>query len=149
MRDQRIDKASREVLFTLSDGREVSGEVFLNLYEANYSRPQRVGELLNNGDHFIPVRTEEGTVLLNVSGIVSARLDIAQEADDLTTLGERYTVRATTSLGEELTADVYVNMPTSAQRVKDYLNQHLRFFTFFLPQEIVYLNRRYLLSVRD
>lgn len=149
MLDQRIDKEIREVLFTLTDGREVRGEVFLNLFEAHHSRPQRVGELLNDRDHFIPVRTDEGTVLLNVSGIVSARIRAELETDELMTLGERYTVRAVTSLGEELVADIYVNMPAGAQRVKDYLNQSLRFFTFFLPKHIVYVNRRYLLSVHD
>jgi hypothetical protein len=149
MADQRIDKEIREVLFTLSDGRQLRGEVFLNLYEATHARPQRVGELLNDKDHFIPVRTGEETVLLNLSGIVSARLGLERETDDLTTLGERYAVRAMTSLGEELAAHVFVNMPASYTRVKDYLNQPLRFFSFFLPDEIVYLNRRYLLFVRD
>lgn len=149
MVDHCIDKEIREVRFTLTDGREVRGEVFLNLFEARHSRPQRVGELLNDRDHFIPVRTGEGTVLLNVFGIVSARIPAEMEKDELMTLGERYTVRAVTSLGEELVADLYVNMPAGAQRVKDYLNQSLRFYTLFLPKHIVYVNRRHLLSVQD
>lgn len=149
MVEQRIDKEIREVIFALSDGREVRGEVFLNLYEAHHARPQRVGELLNDRDHFIPVRTAEGTVLLNVSSIVSARIRAEMETDELMTLGDRYTVRAVTALGEELVADVYVNMPAGARRVKDYLNQNLRFFTFFLPKHVVYVNHRYLLSVLD
>ncbi len=73
MIDQKIVKERRPVLFTLSDGSEVKGEVFLSLYEAKRMGPQRVGELLNGEDVFLPVAAAEGMIHLNVSNIVTAR----------------------------------------------------------------------------
>lgn len=147
--DRKIAKNRRQVLFTLADGSEVCGKVFLSLYEATHHGPQRVGELLNGEEGFIPVETEEGTVHLNVANIVCAVTPLAEEGDDLMTLGEKYRVRVSTLGGKEIKGDVFVNLPHERCRVSDYLNQAERFCRIYLPDEIAYLGTRYMLAVRD
>ncbi len=148
MIDQKIVKERRPVLFTLSDGSEVKGEVFLSLYEAKRMGPQRVGELLNGEDVFLPVAAAEGMIHLNVSNIVTARTGSQSEWDDQETLGRKYTVRISTHLGE-ITGDVVVNLPREHSRVSDYLNQPDRFFRVFRPGEVLYIAARFILAVRD
>jgi hypothetical protein len=148
MTDQRIIKERRPALFTLADGSEVKGEVFLNLYEARRMGPQRVGELLNGEEAFLPVATAEGMVHLNVSNIVTACTETHSEWDDLETLGRKYAVRIRTHLGE-ISGDVFVNLPREHSRVSDFLNQPGRFLRISGPEETVYVASRYILSVRD
>jgi hypothetical protein len=148
MTDQRIAKERRPVLFTLADGREVEGEVFLSLYEAKRMGPQRVGELLNGEEGFLPVSTSEGMIHLNVSNIVTARTGMQSEWDDLETLGKKYTVRISTHLGE-IAGEVFVNLPREHSRVSDYLNQPDRFLRIAGPEEILYIGARFILAVRD
>lgn len=149
MEDRKIVKNRRQVLFTLEDGSEVDGKVFLSLYEARHQGPQRVGELLNGEEGFIPVETKEGTVHLNVANIVCAITPLAEEGDDLMTLGEKYRIRISTVGGKQIEGDVFVNLPHDRCRVSDYLNQPQRFCRIFLSEQIAYLGTRFMLAVRD
>lgn len=149
MEDQKIVKNRRQVLFTLADGSTVEGRVFLSLYEACREGPQRVGELLNSEDAFIPVETASGTIHLNIVNIIAAHMPVMEEGDELMTLGEQYRVQITTSLGTVIEGEVFVNLPHDRSRVSDYLNQRDRFCRVFLAEEIVYIGTRFILSVRD
>ncbi len=149
MEDQKIVKNRRQVLFTLADGSTVEGRVFLSLYEACHEGPQRVGELLNSEDAFIPVETASGTIHLNIVNIIAAHMPVMEEGDELMTLGEQYRVQITTSLGTVIEGEVFVNLPHDRSRVSDYLNQRDRFCRVFLAEEIVYIGTRFILSVRD
>ena len=142
---QRISKDTRQVLFGLADGRETWGEVFLDLYGVHHDGPQRVGELLNGDDPFIPIKTEDGMLLIHLEQLVSAKV----EADELMTLGEHYTVTVQPLLGDAITAEVYVNLPEGGRRVKDYLNRSQGFLTFVVEDHVLYLNRNFIVSVRD
>jgi hypothetical protein len=149
MEDQKIAKIRRQVLFTLADGSTVDGEVFLNLYEARHERPQRVGELLNSDDAFIPVETAAGTIHLNSINIVSAQTSFMEEGDELMRLGEQYRVQIATSLGTVIVGQVFVNLPHERSRVSDYLNQRQRFCRVLRAEEIIYIGTRFILSVQD
>ncbi|PLX83493.1 MAG: hypothetical protein C0617_11225 [Desulfuromonas sp.] len=149
MGEQKIEKNRRRVLFTLADGSDIEGTVFLSLYEMHRLGPQRVGELLNGEDAFIPVETAEGLLHLNVANISVARTDADGEVDELMTLGRRYPVEVTTLHGPQVRGEVCVNLPDGNCRVRDFLNQPLRFFPLFLPGEVAYLNPCFVLSVRD
>jgi hypothetical protein len=148
MIEQKIDKQRRDVLFTLADGSELAGEVFLRLYVAHRSGPLRVGELLNGEDGFIPVATAEGMVHLNVHNVVTARISAATEWDDLEELGKKYAVRVTTRLGE-ITGEMFVNLPEENCRVSDYLSRPKRFFQVLVPDYVIYVGARFILFVRD
>jgi len=149
MDNAKISKNTREVLLLLSDGSLVQGEVFLSLYEAHHSGPQRVGDLLKQEPAFIPVKTAEGTRLINIQQIMMAKIRAEWERDELFTLGEKYKIRILTLDHQEIEADVFVNMPNGFCRVKDYLNQSLRFYTFFVPFYVLYINPSFILSIQD
>lgn len=149
MDDQKITKNRRSVFFTLTDGSTVEGKVFLSLYEACHEGPQRVGNLLNSVDAFIPVDTSNGMLHLNIANIVSAHTPISEEMNDLMTLGAKYRVQITTSLGSIIEGEVFVNLPHNRNRVSDYLNQRERFYRVFLPEKIVYIGSCHILTVRD
>jgi len=148
MDEGRIQKATRRARLILSDGREVCGDVFVGLYEPHHLGPQRVGELLNEEDTFIPVKTDQGVLLVNRARIVSVTLPADREQDDLVTLGKRYEVRVTTTRGD-LNGTIFVNLRENATRVRDYFNQPLRFLPLFQSQTIAYLNRDFILLVQD
>ena len=149
MDEQKIAKNRRRVLFTLADGSTVEGKVFLSLYEACHEGPQRVGELLNSVDAFIPVETTNGMLHLNISNIIAAYTPIMEEGNELMTLGQRHKVQITTSLGTVIEGEVFVNLPHDRNRVSDYLNQGERFCRVFLPEGIVYVGTRFILTARD
>jgi len=148
MADQRIAKNRQQVTFTLADGSEVQGEVFLSLCDARHRGPQRVGELLNGEEDFIPVATSVGMVHLNIANIVTAKTSDKSEWNELEQLGKKYSVRIATLLGEE-SGEVFVNLPQYTSRVSDYLNQPARFYRLFISDHIVYIGARFILSVRD
>lgn len=148
MTDQVIAKQRRRVLFTLIDGSEIEGDVFLRLYEARHFGPQRVGELLNGEYGFIPVATDHGLVHMNIVNIVTARVSAEEEWDDLERLGKNYSVRIKTRLGE-IGGEMFVNLPEENCRVSDYLGQADRFLRIFSGKEIVYIGVRFVLAVQD
>ena len=149
MEEQKIAKNRRQVIFTLADGSEVQGEVFLSLYEAHHQGSQRVGELLNGEEVFLPVKTANGTVHLNVANIIKAITPEDAELHELMMLGKKYTVRITTLHGEAIEGDIFVDLPQDRSRVSDYLNRPERFFRLFMPGHIVYVGARFILEVRD
>ncbi len=149
MDDQRIKMHSRQVVMVLSNGSRMEGEVFLGLYEAHRNGPQKLGDLLNGENGFLPIRTAEGVLLVNLALIVSVSTETAGEADDLMRLGEKYRIQVTTLTGEDISAELFVNLPPDRRRVKDALNQPQRFLPLFMEEKILYLNTGFILSVRD
>ena len=149
MNDEKIDKKKKEVLFTLTDGTEIKGEVHLWLYSINRMGAQRIDELLNEGNPFIPVKTVDGCILLNSTHIMLAQAKTEKNIHDLIMMGEKYRVHITTLLHKNLEADLFISLPEGFRRVKDYLDQPIRFFTFFLPEHILCINRDCILSIRD
>lgn len=149
MSNVRVDMKRREVAFTLTGGKEIQGEVYLSLYSTSRMGEQRVDELLNEGSRFLPVRTGEGHLLVNVEHIMLARCGMEEEDHDLTMLGERRTVKIGTLLGTTVIAELYVSLPRGFQRVKDCLNQPQRFLTLFVPGHVLYVNRDFIVTVED
>lgn len=149
MNGNKIDKKKKDVIFTLSDGAEIHGEVYLRLYSTNRMGPQRIDELLNEGIPFIPVKTVDGFVLLNSTHIMLARTELDESSYELTMMSKQCRVTVTTTLHNDFEADLYLTLPEDFQRVKDYLNQPIQFFTFFLPEHILCVNRDFILSIQD
>src|SRR5262249_32057633 len=111
MDEQKVVKQTQEVVFGMSDHSNVKGEVFLGLYEARHTGPQKVGDLLNEKLSFLPVKTARRPVLLNLSQIVTVTVDSEFEKDDLMTLGKRYGVWIKTVHGKLIKGDIFVNLP--------------------------------------
>lgn len=146
---EKIEKKKKEILFTLSDGTDIKGEVYLWLYSTNHMGPQRIDELLNDENQFIPVETVDGFILLNNTHIMLAKAKLDENSHSLLMMGEKYKVGITTLHHENLEVDLFINLPEGYRRVRDYLNQPIRFLTFFQSESILYINREYILSIQD
>ncbi len=149
MNERKIKKETLEVLFKLSNGNEIQGNVFLRLHEAHHTGPQKVWELLNEKEPFIPVETPQGVVFLNSFQVVTAMIRSELEEDELAKLGGKHTIRIYTTQEEEIVGDIFVSLPEDRHRVKDYLNQSMKFVLLFLPDKIVYINKKFIISVQD
>lgn len=148
MDERRIEKQTRLVAFHLSDGGEVRGAVFLRLHEAHHTGLQKVGELLNDEQRFLPIKTGGETFLLNKRHIVAAAVPAAEEGDDLMFLGKQYAISVITTLGLKFQGDIYVNLPEENSRVKDYLNQSTPFLPLIRSESILYINQRFILTAQ-
>jgi hypothetical protein len=148
MGEQRIAKTTRKVQVTLLDGRQLSGELFLSLYGAHHAG-QQLGELLNGGEEFIPFKTAAAVFILNIAQILMVKTEAKEELNELMTLGKRYSIQVVTPHHPLLQAEVYVNLPEETSRVCDWLNHPVEFLCLFLADDIVYLNRKQIISVQD
>jgi len=147
MNERRLATVTRSVLLVLSNGRQQPGDLFLQLVSPHHGGLQRVGELLNGDDRFLPLRSAEDVSLVNLEQVVSVQVDRDEELDPLLLLGEHHRVRLKTVLGHCFDAEIHVNLPGSRGRVKDFLNDPARFVPCLLPDKVLYLNPRFLLTV--
>lgn len=149
MDDVRIDKNTCQIELLLADGNRIEGEVFLSLYGSRHLGPQKVIDLLQETSFFLPIKTAAGTILVNRRQIMMVRVAAESEQDELMTLGHRRHLRIHTLDRQEIEADIYVDMPTGFGRVMDYLNQPMKYYTFFVPDYVLYIHPQFILSVQD
>jgi len=149
MNDVRIDMNTEEIEFTLLDGRIMEGQVYLSMYSTIRLGSQTIEEFLCQCDRFVPFKTATDFMLLNTSHIVMARIDIDRNKNELARVGEKHRINITTTLGETIEADTYISLPKGYQRVKDHLNQSLKFFACYTDTHILYVNLDFVLSVKD
>jgi hypothetical protein len=123
--------------------------MYLQLHGFHQSGTQRVGEVLNGENNFLPVRTSEGLKLVNLAQIVTVSVSAEIEFDPILSLGEEHPVRVTTSTGDTLDTRIYVNLPSGRNRAKDFLDQKKRFLLFIVEENVVYIARRKILLVED
>lgn len=134
----------------LSDQNKIEGYVFLSLYQESHSGPQNLGDLLNGEEQFIPVKTDRGIELINISHIVQARIDSEDELDDIMKLGSSYTISAKMSVGAPVEGDIFISLRDGRfGRVKDYANLRFTFLRLFQPKHVIYVNQRYIISIHD
>lgn len=149
MSEQRISVDTCPIDLVLVNGSRISGETFLHLQGAFLDGPQRVGELLNGDDCFLPVRNQGRVELVNLEQVVSVCLAAEKELDPLVVLGTEYLVRVEPLVGEVVDARIFVNLPGGSTRVKDFLNQKKRFLLFLDGDKVIYLARRRIVRVAD
>jgi hypothetical protein len=149
MDDQRIIVESCEVELVMVNGLRISGEAFLQLQGVYLTGPQRVGELLNSDEAFLPLRRDGQVQLVNLEQTVSVSLSAEQEFDPLLTLGEEHRVRVEPVAGDAIEARIFVNLPGNKSRVKDFLNQKIRFLPFLDNDRVIYVARKKILRVTD
>ena len=149
MDDQRISVDTRAVRLVLSDGSCLDGDLFLHLQGAHHSGPQRVGDLLNGDELFLPVRNSGKTGMVNLEQVVSVAVATDQEFDELLTLGEEHRICVIPEAGEPIDARIFVNLPGGRVRVKDFLNQPQRFLMLLQGDHVVYIARQRILRVED
>jgi len=149
MDDQRIIVEACQISMMMVNGLRIHGETFLQLQGAYLTGPQRVGELLNGNETFLPVRDASQVQLVNLEQVVSVSLSAELEFDPLLTLGEEHRVRVEPVAGDTIEARIFVNLPGNKSRVKDFLNQKVRFLPFLNNDRVVYFARKRILRVTD
>ncbi len=149
MEEQRISVETRRVELHLSNGQILTGEVFLQLYGVLLQGPQRVGEILNAGESFLPFRHDGKTDIINIEQVVRAVCPLEDEFDELLTLGEQHSIRVETTSSAGASLCIYINLPSGNSRVKDFLNQNKRFLAFYSDDNVIYISRRHIVRVSD
>ncbi len=149
MNNQRINVKTRQVVLTLTNGSELTGETFLQLHGEHLFGLQKVGEIVNGEDNFFPLRYQDKVELINLEQVVSITVAAEEEFDPLLALGEEHRIWIEPAVGEALNVSIFVNLPGGNNRVKDFLNQKLRFLLLRHKDQIVYLARNKILRVRD
>jgi hypothetical protein len=149
MDDQRISVARRNIKLTLSNGVQVSGETFLQLHGEHSTGLQRVGEILNGDNIFLPVRQDDRVELVNLEQIVSVEVAAEEEFNPLLALGEEHQIKVEAVVGDVLDVRIFVNLPGGRNRAKDFFNQQKRFLLLLQDDRIIYLARNKILRIQD
>lgn len=149
MNDQRISVARCPVELVLANCANISGETFLQLNGEHISGSQRIDELLNGDDNFLPVQIDQSVELVNLEQVISLRTTYALEWFTLLSLGEKHVVWVEPLHGLPFDATIYANLPNGKTRVKDFLNQQKRFLPFICDEKVVFLARNKILMVKD
>ncbi|MDA3903509.1 MAG: hypothetical protein PF441_08700 [Desulfuromusa sp.] len=149
MDEQRISVEARRVKLTLSNGSQLTGETFLQLHGKHLTGIQRIGEILNGEDNFLPLRYGGKVELINLEQVISISAAAEEEFDPLLALGEEHQIWVEPTVGEALNARIFVNLSGDRNRVKDFLNQKKRFLLLLQEDQVVYLARNKILRVQD
>jgi hypothetical protein len=153
MSDFRIEKIRRRVTVTLSGGRVIEGDVFLQPTLPYRGGPQEPAELFNEPDPFIPLATQGyGTtdefVLLGKEQI--ARVQFEATAADTPLEGvEDAAVEVGFADGSSTSGKLLLETRADRPRLLDFLNDdQQRFLTLRSPQGVCLINRRLISQVR-
>lgn len=149
MKECQVEVSTRKVELTFSNGSRLSGEMFLQLHSAHLTGPQRLDEILNGEETFLPLRTATWVELINLDQVVSITTEVQDELDPLLVLGAEHRLKIETLNGEILPLYTFINLPETTNRTKDFLNQKKRFLLFLREGEIVYLARNRIIRVMD
>ena len=130
-------------------GQEIQGKLFAAL-EGQFGEPGLLIDRLNDDtEPFLPVVTDDDTVLVNTQRIVMIRVaaDAAAGMSDLE--GDPVGLRLHLLDGLALTGHVHIDLPPENRRVLDYLNHLSRFFAVTTPTGICAVNSRHVVSARE
>lgn len=147
MDDQPIVVETCRIELLMVNGLRISGEILLQLQGVYLTGPQRVGEILNDDDTFLPIRTNGRIQLVNLEQVVAVSLSAEFEFDPLLALGEEHRVRVEPVVGDAVDARIFVHLPGNNSRVKDFFNQKKRFLLFLDEDRVLYLARKRILGV--
>jgi hypothetical protein len=125
MSEYHIEKSRSPVVVRTRSGEIFSGEIFLQLYGRHDGGAERPIDLLNSAEHFFPVRSDGGEiVILAKDQVVSVAWQDLSDADDnpLQTIMKRVDVEVGLTDGETISATVLLEVPEDHPRLLDFLN---------------------------
>jgi hypothetical protein len=122
----RVEKARAEAIVTLSNGDSVHGWFFVSGGSPRHTGPERVGDLLNAEEGFLPFETDEHgpvrTVLYHRQHIVTVGLGMNAEArlDSGYDVARERRLSLKLSNGKRLVGKVRVQRPEPQVRLSDW-----------------------------
>jgi hypothetical protein len=137
-----------EVLLPGGAARQVT--IFLAEFASTHSGPERLSDLLNAKDEFVPaldVETDTMTFLSRRS-IAAARVESEWELGELLTGGEHHEeVEITLTDGTELRGTVSFLLPQGHSRLLDFLNDAQPFLLLAEKEKVALINKRHVARV--
>ncbi len=135
----------------LVDGEELEGVFFVAVTGPDGAPGRLVDHLKTKSERFLPFSLDEETILIHKFRIVSIELgpaDREHEAPE-SEFGHRRQIEVVlTSLGLVSGWLSYV-MPLDQERLRDYLNNMSGFIPLYRGNDLLLINPRYVVSVRE
>jgi hypothetical protein len=130
----------------------VEGFVFVSEFSEHTLGAERVGEILNHLDSFLPLRDlrDERVYLYNKSSIVLVTVLEADRRDweiQELQLSPAERLEITLVDGERLSGLVYLDPRREKSRVSDLLNRPDRFFPVVRDDGVTYVSKRHILRI--
>jgi hypothetical protein len=125
MSEYHIEKNRSPVVVRTRSGEIFSGDIFLQLYGRHDGGGERPIDLLNSAEHFFPVRSNTGEiVILAKDQVVSVAWEDPSGTDEnpLQTITKRVDVEVGLTDGETISATVLLEVPEDHPRLLDFLN---------------------------
>ncbi len=151
MTDLRVPKRRVAVEIVLPGGAARRVTVFLADAAPGHGGGERLSDLLNGRDEFVPAFDEDAGVLtfLNRAAVALARAprDLeAEEADEIT-IPTEHEVEITLADGQRLRGVVSYVLPPDHSRLVDFLNDRAPFFRLLEPGALTLVSRRHVARV--
>jgi len=143
----------RQVRISLSSALEtVEGFVFVAEFSERTRGAERVGEILNNSETFLPVRAAETdrVALYNKQSIVSLTVlepeDREWEVEELE-YSPAEVVEVALTTGDVLRGAIYLDPRREKSRVSDLLNRPDPFVVLVREEGVTYVSKRHVVTV--
>jgi len=156
MSDYTVEKNRFSIKLFFPNGTAREGDIFLSSLAAHHQGRERVIDVLNQTDPFIPVHfKEESTKIINKKNIVMVTFLSDQEGtEDAVTPDFSSEVVIHLINDTCLEGDFFFSLPAHSRRVTDFLNQSFlekpeSFLELRKGAEICLINKAYILFVEE
>lgn len=150
MSDYRIEKSRRTVEVTLTNGRRLDGDVFVQTATRFGTGPEEPLDLLNDDEPFLPlVLSTGGAYLVHKAqiAVVGTRLPEGDDAVERAVVGMK--AELTLIDGSTHVGSIFPEVRANRQRLIDALNDlSLPFVALFTAEQLRLVNRRHIAYVR-
>jgi hypothetical protein len=151
MDELRVPKrrASGEVVLPGGAARAVT--FFLAEFAADHPGPERVSDLINSGNAFVPATDVQSgaTTFLHVSSLAVVRVESGLEegAAEEHTIPTEHEVSLTLTDGHRLTGLLTYVRPPDRSRLVDHLNEKTPFLRLLEERSVALVNKRFVAQV--
>lgn len=155
MSELRIEKRRVSVSVSLTAGHRFTGALFLSAQAAAHAGPERLLDLLNASEGFLPFELVSSvgareTILLNRSHIAVVQSEASHHdlADDTSyQVAPQKSVALLLATGEELSGVLRIDRPSGRNRLSDGLNDHIGFRYLETANGILAVNFAYVVRI--
>ncbi len=136
-----------EVLIPGGGARQVT--VFLAEFASTHSGPERLSDLLNAHDDFLPVLdvATGGTMFIGRHSIAAARVAPEWEPAEQTEEGDRHELEIVLTDGTQLRGAVAFVPPPGRSRLLDFLNEPQPFLRLAESEKVALIHKRHIARV--
>ncbi len=134
-----------EVLVPGSPPRQVT--IFLAEFASHHTGPERLSDLLNTHDQFVPALEGTATIFLGRQSIAAVRVARAWELGEEPVEGQQHELEVLLADGTSLRGLVNFLLPTERSRLLDFLNDAQPFVRLLERDQVALVNKRHIVRV--